>query len=630
MKVLPINVLIVEDSPSDALLWQTMFSTTDSQGWRVFWVKRLKEAVDSCRQCQFDVVLLDLSLPDSDGWETVAEFHSAVPDVPVVVLTAEESEEVAMQAMAKGAQDYLVKNHITYHLLLRALRYAIERGQIIKQLRDSQEQYRVIFNGSFQLMAVLSVEGICLDINQTALDFFKKSRQDFLGKRIWETQFWRESEETKQLFQTAILTAAEGKLFRDEIQIKGMENGGVWVDFSLKPVVDEKGKVVLLIAEARDISDRKKAENALQDAKEQLQAVLNAVPGIVAWVDRDLRYLGVNQNLANIKDLRAADFVGKKVGFHKKGLDLRDFLQEFMASSGMAASRIIELEILGGRKNYLIVAQKYQQGLAAVIVGIDITERKKIEEEIVKTLEKERELNQLKSGLMRLLFHDIRNPISKILVSAQMLHKFPEDFDIETRNQQFEQIYKSIGELLNLLDEVLVRSQTEAGKLLYKPTSMPLRNIAQELVKSITPVREDTPIVFIWEGEEGPVEMDEFLVRHILTNLLHNAVKYSPQGGEISFKCKREENLVIFKVKDQGIGIPLKDQAELFETFHRASNVGKIKGTGLGLSIVKKCVDLHGGEIELESQEGVGTTFIVKLPLKKCTLSVHNAPASEL
>ena len=176
----------------------------------------------------------------------------------------------------------------------------------------------------------------------------------------------------------------------------------------------------------------------------------------------------------------------------------------------------------------------------------------------------------------------------------------------------------------------MVRSQTEAGKLLYKPQSIPLKRIACELVESVSALRKENPIIFSWEGEEGPVEMDEFLVRHILTNLLHNAVKYSPQGGEISFKCKREKNWVIFKVKDQGIGIPLKDRAELFETFHRASNVGKIKGTGLGLSIVKKCVDLHGGEIDLESKEGVGTTFIVKLPLKKSKLSVHNAPASEL
>ncbi len=629
MKALPINVLIVEDSPSDALLWQTMFSTAESQKWRVFWVKRLQEAIDSCRQCQFDVVLLDLSLPDSNGWETVAKFHSAIPDVPMVVLTAEESEEIAMQTMAQGAQDYLVKNQITYQLLIRAIRHAIEREQIVKQLRDSQRQYEVIFNSAFQLIAVLSVEGTLLDINQTALDFFRKSKQDFLGRQIWQTQLWQESEETKNWIQAAILKGVQGKLFRDEIEIKGALNQRLWVDFSLKPVVDENGKVVLLIAEARDISDRKKAEKALQNAKEQLQAVLNAVPGIVAWIDSDLRYLGVNQNLAKMKEMGVENFVGKKVGFSQRNRDLSEFLHEFMTSSGMAASRIIELEFQGCLKNYLMVAQKYQQGSAAVTVGIDITERKKIEEEIVKNLEQERELNELKSSLMRLLFHDIRNPISKILVSTQMLHKFPEDFEKETRNRQFEEIYKSIGDLLHLLDEVVVRSQTEAGKLLYKPKFIPLKNIASELVETISALRKENPIIFTWEGEEEPVEMDEFLVRHILTNLLHNAVKYSPKGGEIRFKCTREENLIIFKVQDQGIGIPLKDRAELFETFHRASNVGRIQGTGLGLSIVKKCVDLHGGEIHLESEEGIGSTFTVKLPLKG-KFSVHNAPASEL
>ncbi|HEY9811155.1 MAG TPA: ATP-binding protein [Halomicronema sp.] len=617
MKALPINVLIVEDSPSDALLWQTMFLTGDSQKWRVFWVKRLKEAVDSCRQCQFDVILLDLCLPDSNGWETVAEFHREIPNVPVLVLTSEENEEVAIQAMSQGAQDYLVKNDITYNLLFRAIRYAIERGQILKQLRDSQQQYKVIFNGSFQLMAVLNVEGICLDINQTALDFFQKSREDFLGKPMGETLFCPEIKSIKSWFKKALLAVAEGKLVRDEMEMKGGDKRKGWVDFSLKPVLDETGKVVLLIAEARDISDRKKAEKALQNAKEQLKAVLNAVPGIVAWINRDLQYLGVNQNLANIQSMRADNFVGKKVGFSQKSPNLTKFLVEFMESAGMAASKIIELDIDGCLKNYLIVGQKYQKGLAAVLVGIDITERKKNEEEIVKNLEKERELNEIKSSLMRLLFHDIRNPISNILVSAQMLQKFPEDFDIETKNLQFEQIYKSIGNLLNLLDEVLIRSQTEGDKLIYKPTFIPLKNIAYELIENINYLRQENPIVFTWEGEEGVIEMDEFLVRHILTNLLHNAVKYSPQGGEIRFECICQKNLVVFKVKDEGIGIPLKDRAEIFETFHRASNVGKIQGTGLGLSIVKKCVDLHGGEIILESEEGLGTTFTVKLPLKK-------------
>jgi signal transduction histidine kinase len=108
--------------------------------------------------------------------------------------------------------------------------------------------------------------------------------------------------------------------------------------------------------------------------------------------------------------------------------------------------------------------------------------------------------------------------------------------------------------------------------------------------------------------------MDEALLGHIFSNLLSNAVKYSPAGGTVWFNLLCQNGIAQFQIRDEGIGIPLNDQKHLFDTFHRASNVGQIKGTGLGLSIVKKCVELHRGQIRVESEVGVGTTFIVTLP----------------
>src|SRR5207237_1666430 len=107
----------------------------------------------------------------------------------------------------------------------------------------------------------------------------------------------------------------------------------------------------------------------------------------------------------------------------------------------------------------------------------------------------------------------------------------------------------------------------------------------------------------------------ENLLRQILTNLLSNAIKYSPDGGTVLFELSCHERVVTFRIQDKGIGISLEDQKQLFEPFYRAANVDKIKGTGLGLSIVKKCVDLHRGEIFVDSQVGLGTTFTVTLPL---------------
>jgi signal transduction histidine kinase len=109
--------------------------------------------------------------------------------------------------------------------------------------------------------------------------------------------------------------------------------------------------------------------------------------------------------------------------------------------------------------------------------------------------------------------------------------------------------------------------------------------------------------------------MDEKLTYHILTNLISNAIKYSPEGGTVFVELVLADSQVIFRIQDEGIGIPAACQENLFTAFHRAKNVGKIPGTGLGLAIVKKCVDLQGGQITVESEVGKGTTFTVKIPL---------------
>jgi signal transduction histidine kinase len=123
-------------------------------------------------------------------------------------------------------------------------------------------------------------------------------------------------------------------------------------------------------------------------------------------------------------------------------------------------------------------------------------------------------------------------------------------------------------------------------------------------------------LIFICQSESTQVVMDAILLRHIFTNLLSNAIKYSCEDSSIRFDLICQDGAAIFQIQDQGIGIPLNDQQRLFETFHRASNVGQIQGTGLGLSIVKRCVDLHKGQIQLESEVGVGTRVTVTLPLK--------------
>jgi signal transduction histidine kinase len=161
--------------------------------------------------------------------------------------------------------------------------------------------------------------------------------------------------------------------------------------------------------------------------------------------------------------------------------------------------------------------------------------------------------------------------------------------------------------------------QAEAGKLRFEPAPIDLVAFCYDIVESMQlSAAPQHTLTFVTAGDCTTAHMDEKLLGHIVTNLLSNAIKYSPDGGNIGFDLVCNQDLAVLCIRDSGIGIPPQDLDGLFESFGRASNVGTIQGTGLGLAIVKNCVDLHGGQIAVDSVLGEGTTFTVTLPLKAC------------
>ncbi len=252
------------------------------------------------------------------------------------------------------------------------------------------------------------------------------------------------------------------------------------------------------------------------------------------------------------------------------------------------------------------------------VAGIaeDITEAKRVEEEINKTLQREKELNELKSNFISMTSHEFRTPLSTVLLSTEMLEHYADKLSPDKKQKLYQQIGTGIGRMVQLLDDVLSINKADAGKVVFNPVSLNLEDFCQELLAEmqLTAGNKHT-IVFAMSGDCSKAMMDESLLRHILSNLFSNAIKYSPQGGQINFQLSCHNFEATFIIQDSGIGIPVEDQKRLFESFHRAKNVGNIQGTGLGLSIVKRMVDLHQGTITVESEEGVGTKFIVTVPL---------------
>lgn len=244
------------------------------------------------------------------------------------------------------------------------------------------------------------------------------------------------------------------------------------------------------------------------------------------------------------------------------------------------------------------------------------TELEAAQEDLHRALATERELSELKSRFVSIVSHEFRTPLGVTMSAVEVLRHYDEKLSSDKRRELCDDIHAATRNMAALMEHVLLLGRVEAGKLVCKPLPVSLAEVFGKFIEEqLSVTHQKCPIhLELSSGLEGAAA-DETLLHHIFSNLISNAVKYSPPGGNVTVRVQRSGTDAVCSVIDSGIGIPAEDQAHLFEAFNRASNVGEIPGTGLGLVIVKRCVEFHGGSIRVDSARGTGTTFEVTLPL---------------
>lgn len=239
--------------------------------------------------------------------------------------------------------------------------------------------------------------------------------------------------------------------------------------------------------------------------------------------------------------------------------------------------------------------------------------------ELIKALEKEREINELKSRIVLNVSHGFKTPLTSILSSAQLLQLYAEkDHPFKQKiAKHSSKIEHSVRALNNLLTSVLFFGKADENKLEFKPKKIFTAAFVKELLDTVKAGIENDVTIKAEIGElPKTITSDPELIYQVFENLLSNAVKYSKDGKQVEFKLDIDGNQLKAVISDKGIGIPKAEQSKLFDRFFRAGNVGIIEGSGLGLSIVKKCLEVLHGEITFESEAGKGTTFHVTIPVK--------------
>ncbi|HEY9633224.1 MAG TPA: ATP-binding protein [Coleofasciculaceae cyanobacterium] len=307
----------------------------------------------------------------------------------------------------------------------------------------------------------------------------------------------------------------------------------------------------------------------------------------------------------------------------QQSIEIRAEIQRVLADIKAEKERLLQISIQQSSSSihYRILIELIGSLLSFVVIfGVYFllyhqwVQRQKVET-LQRTLTQEKEWGELKLRLFSMISHEFRTPLSVILASSQLLGEILQDLVDKSQLKNLYRIQSSAKLMNQLLTDILTLTRAEAGKLEYKPCSVDVEAFCLNLVEDIQfcgTVQHS--IKFISNGHCTRVNLDEKLLYSILSNLLLNSIKYSPQGGNIYLILGFEPETTVFQVKDEGIGILPEDKQEIYEPFYRGQNVENIVGTGLGLAVVKKCLDLHQGAITVETQAGVGTTFTVRIP----------------
>ena len=417
--------------------------------------------------------------------------------------------------MQEGAQDYLVKGKLDQTLLIRTIRYGLERHRLrskvqqqTSELEASKLRFHTIISNIADAIVIVNRNGRILFVNPAAESLLDRPRRELV----------------EDVFGFPLILEE-----RTEIEIK-LRSGKVAIAEMRLVEIDWDGEVAYL-ASLRDISARKWTELALAQ---------------------------LNDTLENRVDERTAELAKANQQLQEMGADLR------------------------------------------------------------KSLAKEKELSAMKSRIISTVSHEYRTPLMTILSSAELLERKRHQFDENKHLKHFQRIRSTVKHMTNLVDDVLFLNKAESASIQFNPVPLDLVTFVRELIeemRSSLPNKEQ--INLITNSNDLLANFDPKLLRNVFSNLISNAIKYSPDGGEVRVRIIREERWVIIQVEDEGIGIPDEDKNKLFDSFSRASNVGTISGTGLGLSIVQTCANLHGGKVAVESEVGVGSTFTVGLPLNQ-------------
>lgn len=644
------RVLLVEDNPLDARLIEEQLTEHESEEFQLAWARSLAEARQELQAGGVDVVLLDLTLPDSWGLETFVQIHTQAPLVPVVVLSGMTNEKVALQALQGGAQDYLVKGQAEAGILKRAMRYAIERQRIELALQRERDLFQTLMDHVPDLIYFKDRQSRFVRINralarhvglddpqaavgQTDHDVFANGHA---GPALADEQ---------EIMRTGrpLVGKVEKEILRD-----GRES---WVLTTKVPRRDTTGQIIGTFGISRDITELKLIEDELAAERNLLRSVIDALPDHIYVKDAAGRFVIGNTAVARFFGLDSPEEIVGKTDFdffpHELAEQFRAEEERLLQGADPLVNREAAVRDSAGQEHWVLttkVALRANHSAVSGLVGInrDVTERKQAltqlqqlnadlaqsQTELVSAYQDLRTANaELQAAQARLIqaakmesigrlaagvAHEVKNPLAILLMGVEYLAEELHDKggpDVAmTIAQMFDAVHRADTIVHGLLDySAASQLQLVPGNLTYTLEQALLLVRHQLQQKKIVVIRH-------WAPQLPPLLLDQPRLEQVFINLFLNAAQALPVGGQLIVSNRTETTpagalQVIVHVEDNGPGLAPAVLAKIFDPFFTTKPTGQ--GTGLGLAVARSIVELHGGTLTLSNRPEGGARATV-------------------
>jgi two-component system phosphate regulon sensor histidine kinase PhoR len=611
MEEAKIRILLVEDEPAYCReVAMALRRWSRAQDLMVDLAGNLVETLQKLRDNRYDLILLDLGLPESSGLETFDNVRRADADVPVVILTRLDDEQAGIDAIARGASDYLVKGATALtQTLSKSIVYALERRRADEALRQSESNFRNLVDNNPDAMVVTDKDGVVLFANRAAEALFASKTEQLRGKPLDFAVGDAQCAEIEVARKSGAKVAVEVRTIETTWQGRGAYL------VTLRDITEYKSAQSLLKKYRENVRALIEQRTTETDAEKQLLSVTfsSIAEGIVV-VDPQKRILLFNEVAERLAGWEFELVQDKPIDellrlVHERSKEPVENPIDKVLRSGQTEC--------GSDHDVLVGLDGSECPISTIAAPIRIEGSTVGVALVFRDVSREREIERMKQDFISSVSHELRTPLTSIIAYTETIIQ---DCGMpgHTREQFLGIIEEEGRRLANLIEGLLEISRLESGaiKILREPVDIAV--LVRRVLRSLKPLADAKNVRLELDVDEVLAELpgDEGKLLSVVTNLVNNAIKFTPEAGRVRVSVRNQDDHMLIRVSDTGAGIPKQALGRVFDAFYRVpGSAEQIQGTGLGLAIVERIVRLHNGRIQVQSEPNEGTTFSVYLPL---------------